>query len=492
MSTAIGDDNPELVSARAAGARDPPPRRPARGGRAGSSASIAVAGTHGKTTTCLDDGACAAEAGRDPAFLIGGELRRAQTNAAWGAGDWIVVEADESDRSFLKLARDVAVVTNIELDHHAHLPLARPSSSAPSRSSRRRRAAVLGPGVELARRRRAQLRDRRRATCAPRIGRAAAAADRASGSEGCAIELPVPGQSQRAQRARGAGRVPRGRCRAGRGRAQARALRGHGPPLRGPRHDRDAARACSTTTPTIRPRCAPRSPPRAPSRAPARGLLPAAPLLAHASARARVRRALALADLVVVLDVYPARERAEDFPGRDRAARGAGGGRRRRGPRVLWLPAATTRPSGCSGGAGRGRRAASRWARGTSTTLARRLTGVSAPARGRPARLPARAPDHRAHRGSRRLLRPPEHRGAPGGACSAWAESRGARGRSGGVRIESSGSRCRIPRTRHEAGRSARLDRARGRAACSAAAARACRRRRARRPRGARPASSSA
>src|SRR5439155_14822880 len=56
--------------------------------------------------------------GRDPAFVMGGELREAGTNAAWGGGDWIVVEADESDRSFLKLSPDVAVVTNIELDHH--------------------------------------------------------------------------------------------------------------------------------------------------------------------------------------------------------------------------------------------------------------------------------------------------------------------------------------------------------------------------------------
>ncbi len=57
--------------------------------------------------------------GRDPAFVIGGELRSAGTNAAWGSGDWIVAEADESDRSFLELSRDVAVVTNVELDHHA-------------------------------------------------------------------------------------------------------------------------------------------------------------------------------------------------------------------------------------------------------------------------------------------------------------------------------------------------------------------------------------
>jgi UDP-N-acetylmuramate--alanine ligase len=81
--------------------------------------TIAVSGTHGKTTTASMIALVLLETGRDPAFLIGGELRAAATNAAWGAGEWAVIEADESDRSFLKLHRDVAVVTNIELDHHA-------------------------------------------------------------------------------------------------------------------------------------------------------------------------------------------------------------------------------------------------------------------------------------------------------------------------------------------------------------------------------------
>src|SRR3712207_6875055 len=56
--------------------------------------------------------------GLDPGYLIGGTLSTTGTNAAWGTGDWLVVEADESDRSFLRLHTDVAVVTNVELDHH--------------------------------------------------------------------------------------------------------------------------------------------------------------------------------------------------------------------------------------------------------------------------------------------------------------------------------------------------------------------------------------
>jgi UDP-N-acetylmuramate--alanine ligase len=57
--------------------------------------------------------------GRRPGYLIGGEVRSTGTNASWGQGDWVVVEADESDRSFLLLEPDVAVVTNVELDHHS-------------------------------------------------------------------------------------------------------------------------------------------------------------------------------------------------------------------------------------------------------------------------------------------------------------------------------------------------------------------------------------
>jgi UDP-N-acetylmuramate--alanine ligase len=118
VSTAIPPENPELVAAHAAGATVVH-RGQLLGELTRLKKSIAIAGTHGKTTTCGMTAHILRATGRDPAFVIGGELRSAGTNAAWGAGDWIVAEADESDRSFLQLARDVAVVTNIELDHHA-------------------------------------------------------------------------------------------------------------------------------------------------------------------------------------------------------------------------------------------------------------------------------------------------------------------------------------------------------------------------------------
>jgi UDP-N-acetylmuramate--alanine ligase len=118
VSTAIGEDNPELARARSEG------RRVLHRGDllaelTALKRSIAIAGTHGKTTTASMVAHVLVELGRDPAYLIGGELRSTGTNAAWGEGEWIVVEADESDRSFLKLRPDFAAITNVELDHHA-------------------------------------------------------------------------------------------------------------------------------------------------------------------------------------------------------------------------------------------------------------------------------------------------------------------------------------------------------------------------------------
>ncbi len=123
VSTAIADDNPELVRARERGQRVIH-----RGELLAELCSlrrlIAVAGTHGKTTTAGMLVHALRAAGADPAFLIGGELPGAAAdggpaNAGWGTGEWVVAEADESDASFLELRPEIAVVTNVELDHHA-------------------------------------------------------------------------------------------------------------------------------------------------------------------------------------------------------------------------------------------------------------------------------------------------------------------------------------------------------------------------------------
>ena len=118
VSTAIPDSNAELERARSDGARVLH-RGDLLAELAGLKRCIAVSGTHGKTTTSAMVAHALIASGHDPAYLVGGELRSTGRNAGWGTGEWVVVEADESDRSFLKLAPEVAVITNVELDHHA-------------------------------------------------------------------------------------------------------------------------------------------------------------------------------------------------------------------------------------------------------------------------------------------------------------------------------------------------------------------------------------
>src|SRR5688572_8396106 len=101
VSTAIPDDNPELAAARAGGATILH-RGDLLGELTRLRRTIAVAGTHGKTTTASMAAHVLVETRREPAYVIGGEVRSTGTNAAWGEGEWLVVEADESDRSFLK------------------------------------------------------------------------------------------------------------------------------------------------------------------------------------------------------------------------------------------------------------------------------------------------------------------------------------------------------------------------------------------------------
>jgi UDP-N-acetylmuramate--alanine ligase len=118
VSTAVPLDNPERAAARARGLRELH-RGELLGEVAARKRCLAVAGTHGKTTTASMAAHALLRLGEEPAYLIGGELRTTGRNAAWGEGEWIVVEADESDRSFLHLEPAVPVVTNAELDHHA-------------------------------------------------------------------------------------------------------------------------------------------------------------------------------------------------------------------------------------------------------------------------------------------------------------------------------------------------------------------------------------
>ena len=115
-STAVKADNPEVTAARARGI-PVVPRAMMLAELMRSRQGIAVAGTHGKTTTTSLITTVLEAAGLDPTFVIGGRLKSAGANARLGKGDYIVVEADESDASFLNLSPVMAVVTNIEPDH---------------------------------------------------------------------------------------------------------------------------------------------------------------------------------------------------------------------------------------------------------------------------------------------------------------------------------------------------------------------------------------
>lgn len=116
VSSAVNESNPEVMEARS---RSIPvvPRAVMLAELMRFRQGIAVAGTHGKTTTTSLIASILAEAGMDPTYVIGGRLESANTNARLGAGEYIVAEADESDASFLHLTPVISVVTNIDADH---------------------------------------------------------------------------------------------------------------------------------------------------------------------------------------------------------------------------------------------------------------------------------------------------------------------------------------------------------------------------------------
>jgi UDP-N-acetylmuramate--alanine ligase len=294
---------------------------------------LAVTGTHGKTTTSAMLVHILQACGLDPAYVVGGELRGTGDNAGWGEGDWIVVEADESDRSLLRLDPDIAVLTNAELDHHA------------TYSSRLDLEATLREFMG-----RATLnavvwdRPALRALCPPGA-LAYDAADTAMSPQGSRlhwrgieVSLSVPGLHNAINAA---------------GALTAAALAGADPDrgaaalasFRGARRRFELLGSTETGIP-IYDDYAHHPTEVAATLAAARTLAPSrlvAVFQPHLYSRTRALarefgRALADADVAVVLAVYPARERAEDFPGVDghlvaAAAADAAGGRP-----VAWLP----------------------------------------------------------------------------------------------------------------------------------------------------------
>jgi UDP-N-acetylmuramate--alanine ligase len=118
-SSAVAPENPERAAARARGLRERS-RAQLLAELSALRATIAVAGTHGKTTTAAMLVHALRASGLHPDWLIGGAIGPGEANAQWSeAGDWLVIEADESDRSMLDQNFEIAVLTNVELDHHA-------------------------------------------------------------------------------------------------------------------------------------------------------------------------------------------------------------------------------------------------------------------------------------------------------------------------------------------------------------------------------------
>jgi UDP-N-acetylmuramate--alanine ligase len=293
---------------------------------------IAVTGTHGKTTTAAMVVQALSGAGLDPSYVVGGELRATGSNAGWGAGEWIVVEADESDRSLLKLDPEIAVLTSAELDHHTtYRSLAELEETLREFMGRARQAVVWN-------------RPALRALCPP-----AAIAYDAPDPEltphgarfrwhGVDVELSVPG-AHNATNAAGA--------------LEAAALAGADPAmaagalrdfLGARRRFEPLGRAASGAT--VYDDYAHHPTEVAAAIAAARTLAPerlVAVFQPHLFSRTaalgrQFGRALGLADVIAVLGIYPARERQEDFPGVDGRGVAAAAADAADGRPVAWLP----------------------------------------------------------------------------------------------------------------------------------------------------------
>jgi UDP-N-acetylmuramate--alanine ligase len=298
--------------------------------------TIAVTGTHGKTTTSSMIVHALRGAGLDPSYLVGGEVRSTGANAGWGSGEWLVVEADESDRSLLALAPRIAVLTNAELDHDTTYASRRDVDET-------FRQFLAGAATVVVWRRPDLL------ALAP-AGAEVLAFDvpqpelRPGGSafdfDGVRVELPVPGAHNVLNAAaallacKAAGADLAACATALRGFAGAgRRFEHIGAGPAGARIVDDYAHHPTEVAATLR---------AARTLAPRRVVAVFQPHLFSRTERlaAAFGAALAQADVACVLDVYPARERAEDFPGVSglrvaEAAADAAGGRP-----VLWLRAA--------------------------------------------------------------------------------------------------------------------------------------------------------
>jgi UDP-N-acetylmuramate--alanine ligase len=330
VSSAIAPENPERTAARERGLRELH-RADLLGEITALRPTIAVSGTHGKTTTSSMVVHALRGCGLDPAYLVGGEVRSTGANAGWGTGEWLVVEADESDRSLLKLHPRVAVLTNAELDHHATYSSQRDVDDTFRAFLALADEVVLGdePGLE-------------RLADDAIVARPQDIELGEGGStftvDGVPVRLPVPG-AHNARNAAAA--IVACRLAGADPAAAAAALADFGGA--GRRFERLGATAAGASV--VDDYAHHPTEVRATLEA-ARTLGPrrvVAVFQPHLFSRTRHQArefgaALALADLVVVLDIYPARERPEDFPGVTGHLVAAAAADAARGRQVAWLP----------------------------------------------------------------------------------------------------------------------------------------------------------
>ncbi len=310
VSSAIPPENPERAAARERGLRELH-RADLLGELTRLRPTIAVTGTHGKTTTSSMLVHALRACAMDPGYLVGGAVRSTGSNAGWGAGEWLVVEADESDRSLLKLAPGIAVLTNAELDHHTTYASGRDVDETFRAFLRLAdRAAVVWDRPALL---------ALAPSGIPLVPFDAEPELTAGGSrftlDGVDVELTVPG-SHNARNAAAA--LTAARLAGADLPAAAAALRDFqgagrrferlGAMFSGAAVVDDYAHHPTEVAATLE---------AARTLGPRRVIAVFQPHLFSRTARtaAEFGAALAAADEVVVLDVYPARERAEDFPG---------------------------------------------------------------------------------------------------------------------------------------------------------------------------------
>jgi UDP-N-acetylmuramate--alanine ligase len=208
VSTAIAAENPELALARERG-QQVVHRGELLAELCAEKRLIAIAGTHGKTTTTAMTVWALRGLGEDPAFFVGGEVpglgpEGAPANAGWGTGEWVVAEADESDGSFLRLDPEIAAITNVEMDHHSKWGSLEPLIEAFVGFAAKSQAAVLpapsreGGAVEEVREALTSPATPDRVRSSPRIPRQSANAPGVAEFSGLApgpaeLDLAVPG-----------------------------------------------------------------------------------------------------------------------------------------------------------------------------------------------------------------------------------------------------------------------------------------------------------